>query len=237
MLTAVRFSSLELLIMAIFDILKRSRRRTIGIRITEQGQVVMFAPLHCSETEIHAFAKRFEQWIIKKKQHVETVNRKFPEPQFIEGEQHFFHGNSFPIVFREGVSGLLVFDNAFIMPPSQAAMVQHRLRKWLIQQAALLIPRRVAELAVSAGLQYRMVKINSAKLRWGSCNINGNLNFSWHLVMCPPPVIDYVIIHELSHLAEMNHSKKFWRTVEILCPDYRLHKKWLRLNGRGLKHF
>jgi len=72
--------------------------------------------------------------------------------------------------------------------------------------------------------------IKSQKTRWGSCSIKGNLNFNWKLSMAPPGVIEYVVVHELCHRIEMNHSKKFWKLVEDLCPKYKQHKTWLKNN-------
>jgi predicted metal-dependent hydrolase len=80
------------------------------------------------------------------------------------------------------------------------------------------------------GLTCRSVRITDAKERWGSCNAAGSLNFAWRLVMAPPPVIDYVIVHELAHLVEMNHSQRFWGLVGRILPDYAVRRKWLREN-------
>jgi len=78
------------------------------------------------------------------------------------------------------------------------------------------------------------VKISNARKRWGSCGAKGMINFSWRLAMAPPPVIDYVVVHELVHLIERNHSSHFWRRVAEIIPDHRLHRRWLRENGRIL---
>ena len=78
------------------------------------------------------------------------------------------------------------------------------------------------------------MKITDARTRWGSCSTRGSLNFSWRLVMAPPAVIDYVILHELAHLKIHNHSSNFWSRVAQLVPDYREHKKWLEQNGHLL---
>ena len=102
------------------------------------------------------------------------------------------------------------------------------LEEWYRHQAVKLIRERVKKLSTQLGVTYRRLSIHTARTRWGSCSRKGNLNFNWKLIMAPEPVIDYVIIHELTHLIEMTHSKKFWSLVEEYCPKWREHKEWLR---------
>ncbi len=99
---------------------------------------------------------------------------------------------------------------------------------WYRQQAEKLIRKRVDELCPRVGVTYGRLTVRGAKTRWGSCSQKGNINFNWKLMMVPEPVIDYVIIHELAHLKEMNHSKNFWELVAEHCPQWRKHRKWLK---------
>ena len=100
--------------------------------------------------------------------------------------------------------------------------------QWYKKQAAEIIGAKVEKLSTKFRLTYNKLYIRSQRTRWGSCSYNGNLNFNWKLIMAPEPVIDYVVIHELMHLEEMNHAKKFWKLVAEQCPQWREHKKWLR---------
>lgn len=84
------------------------------------------------------------------------------------------------------------------------------------------------------GGSYRTIRIGDQKTRWGSCSSNGTLSFSWRLMLAPPRVLDYVVIHELCHLTHMNHSKEFWKMVESIDPDYKEHRRWLKENGNSL---
>lgn len=106
----------------------------------------------------------------------------------------------------------------------------------LKKKAKEYIPARVEELAKKYSFKYNTIKITSAKTRWGSCTSKKNLNFSFYLIWAPERTIDYVIIHELSHLKHMNHSKKFRDLVESMIPDYKSHVKWLKLNWNRLIH-
>ncbi|MEA3442918.1 MAG: M48 family metallopeptidase, partial [Chloroflexota bacterium] len=102
------------------------------------------------------------------------------------------------------------------------------LEQWYRMQAAKLINERVDKLSARLGLTYNRIIIRGQKTRWGSCSHKGNLSFNWKLIMAPEPVIDYVIIHELTHLKEMNHTKRFWELVAEYCPRWCEHKKWLK---------
>ncbi len=102
------------------------------------------------------------------------------------------------------------------------------LNTWYRQKTKDLVFEKVALFSKRIGARYNSLTIRNARTRWGSCSRLGNLNFNWKLIILPEPVIDYVIIHELCHLKELNHSPTFWKLVEKYCPDYYEHRKWLK---------
>ena len=104
----------------------------------------------------------------------------------------------------------------------------------LIRQAKTVLPQRVAYFAAILGVSYGRVTVRSQRGRWGSCSGKGNLNFNCLLMLVPEEVRDYVVVHELCHRKEMNHSPRFWVEVEKILPDYAAHRRWLRDNGAGL---
>ena len=104
----------------------------------------------------------------------------------------------------------------------------------LVELAKQVIPTKVAYYARLMGVTYGRITIRKQKTRWGSCTSEGKLNFNCLLMMAPPEVLDYIVVHELSHRVEMNHSAKFWAQVEKVLPEYRDAQKWLKENGRGL---
>lgn len=99
------------------------------------------------------------------------------------------------------------------------------------EKAREVLTRRVQYYAGVMGVSYGRIAIREQKTRWGSCSAPGNLNFNWKLILMPPGVLDYVVVHELAHRREMNHSRKFWELVESYMPDYEKYRSWLKENG------
>ena len=116
------------------------------------------------------------------------------------------------------------------LTPVQRKALENRYR----QAAKEYFPARVAYYEKIIGVTHNEIRIRDQKTRWGSCSSKGNLNFNWRLMLAPPRVLDYVVVHELCHRKEMNHSKAFWNAVEMVLPDYKELRKWLRDNGNSL---
>lgn len=110
--------------------------------------------------------------------------------------------------------------------------ITDRQRQEGIRKAKKIFPERVAYFADRMGVTYGRITIREQKTRWGSCSEAGNLNFNWKLVLMPPEVLDYVVVHELAHRKEMNHSERFWKVVEAEMPDYMERRRLLKVTGR-----
>lgn len=117
--------------------------------------------------------------------------------------------------------------------PAQPHLTNEELHA-LADQALKDIPARVARFAPQVGVCYGRITIRNQRSRWGSCSSQGNLNFNCLLMLCPPEVIDYVVVHELCHRKEMNHSPRFWAEVERVLPDYKQRQQWLKDNGNAI---
>ena len=118
------------------------------------------------------------------------------------------------------------------VPPGGPEVVKEVLEDWYKKMARKVIGEKVNKL--SNGRKVGRVCIRDQKTRWGSCSAKGNLSFNWRLIMAPPRVIDYLVIHELTHLDQPDHSKKFWNKVAARCPDYEEREAWLKTHGLGL---
>ncbi len=106
--------------------------------------------------------------------------------------------------------------------------------KQLVKQAKEDLPKRAERFAALIGVNYNRIAIRTQKTLWGSCSGKSNLNFNSLLMLCPEKARDYIVIHELCHLKEMNHSKRFWSLVEKYCPDYKAHRQWLKTEGKNI---
>lgn len=116
-------------------------------------------------------------------------------------------------------------------PSSEETWIREALERWFIRQAHMIFPVRVMYFQQKTGGVVNEIHIKDQKTRWGSCSSRRNLNFNWNLIMAPPSVLDYVVVHELCHLTHMNHSRDFWNLVEHVMPEYQQVKNWLRENG------
>ena len=131
---------------------------------------------------------------------------------------------------RETSDGLLIIRAA-----RDAAKPRELLNEWYRGKAEALFAERTAFWAARMGVTYRGVRIKDQRTLWGSCSREGNLNFNWRVVLAPPAVLDYLVIHELAHLREMNDSRRFWAHVAAQCPGWKEHRRWLREHSRDLK--
>ena len=168
----------------------RCRRRSVGIRITDEGNIVVRAPLRMPEREIRQVLESKRSWIEKT---LAKVRSRKSLPKFTEEEL-----------------------NA------------------LAKQAKKELPPRVAARARQVGVTYGRIAVRKQKTLWGSCSSKGNLNFNCLLMLCPEDVRDYVIVHELCHRKELNHSARFWAEVERVLPDYKTSLRWLKKEGQDI---
>jgi predicted metal-dependent hydrolase len=120
-----------------------------------------------------------------------------------------------------------------LVPKATTTEVKSAVEQWYRSEATVVIKQSVWRISRRLGLKFNTIMIRNQKTRWGSCSSRGNLSFNLKLATAPQEVIDYVVLHELMHLKEPNHSKRFWRLVEEGCPNYREHREWLkRVEGR-----
>lgn len=218
------------------DKLVRSTRKTVAILVHPDGQVTVRAPRQAPMAQIQAFVDSKAEWIEKKREIARQKRASKPGPRkFKAGERFLFLGNEFPLVVCEEKGKPLTLEgDRFVLRPNPRHSPSEIFYMWYELEAHTIIKQRVEALAAKFGLSYSKIRITSARTRWGSCSSNSTLSFTWRLIMAPPDVIDYVVIHELAHLIEANHSKRFWDHVAAMDPDYAKHVKWLKENGHKL---
>jgi predicted metal-dependent hydrolase len=212
----------------------RSRRKTIAVEITREGGIVVRAPLRLSRREVFAFVHQNRGWIARKLDRVRALKVESTPKRFQEEETFLFLGEQHRLRFVDGGEYLRKESGEFLLGSDLSSRAEGLFRTWYRARAREILEDRVTHFALRMGLTCRSVRITDAKERWGSCNGAGTLNFAWRLVMAPLSVIDYVIVHELTHLIEMNHSRRFWERLGRILPGYVERRKWLRENGHLL---
>ncbi len=211
----------------------RSNRKTIAIYIKKDATVEVRAPIRVSKALIDRFIYSKQAWIMEHLMARQRKNEEKAEFALNYGDSIFYRGKLYPISARSG--NRVGFDEGcFYMPHGlssreiKAAAIQ--IYKML---AKSLLTEKAMHFAHIMGLYPSAVKINSAKTRWGSCSGKNSINFSWRLVLGEDSLIDYVVVHELAHIKELNHSDRFWDIVRAVLPDYRAQQLKLKaLNER-----
>ena len=212
------------------DKIIRTKRRTIALEIAQDASLIVRAPYRTPLNFIEklVFKKRF--WIKEKQEFVRDRYTKTAPKEFVDGEGFLYLGDMYKLEIVDALDTAIAFNNSFRISRENLDSAKEILIGWYKEQAHQKISERVSSHSSLSGLKYNKIRISDAQRRWGSCSAKGNLNFNWRLIMAPLSVIDYVVVHELAHLEEHNHSKRFWDKVKIMLPDYKQYKKWLKEN-------
>jgi predicted metal-dependent hydrolase len=211
----------------------RSKRRTIALIVERDGSLTVRAPKRATIKDVQSFIQQKTEWIIRAREKLKSVV-EIPKKQFVDGEKYLYLGDAYELKLVKPQRPALKFDHGFYLGHSSQKRGAQVFTRWYKEQALKIISERVRVLGDSYGFALKRVKITSARTRWGSCSADGTLNFTWRLVMAPLSVVDYVVVHELSHLRVKNHSRRFWKVVEDILPGYQAQRKWLRQNGEKL---
>ena len=210
-------------------VLRRSQRRTIGLRVDQRGLRVS-APPRASRHDIEALLTQHADWVLQKLA-VWRERRGREVLRIVDGVTLPLLGRTLEVRLASGnnravwneLSGLCL-----TLCLRQAEAAGQQLEKRLRERALTLFIERSARFAALLGLMPPPVALSSARTRWGSCNRRTGIRLNWRLIHFPLPIVDYVVIHELAHLREMNHGPRFWAIVATLCPDYREQRAELR---------
>lgn len=207
----------------------RSKRKTVAIQITAEAKVVVRAPLRLAQREIDAFVRQKSGWI---EQHLtETQARAAKRENRGLDDGLMLLGKQYPVQRGKAAT----FDGErFWVPHGEFEAIKPAIEALYCRLAEVVIQKRVAYYSLRMGLTPRCVKVNGAKKRWGSCSSENSLNFSWRLVLAPYAAVDYVVVHELAHIAQHNHSARFWQVVARELPDYKSRIDLLQDSDRFL---
>jgi len=203
------------------------RRKSIGIQVTNEGRVVVSLPRGASRDYLAQALEKHRPWIEAK-----VAERRAAWSRLQDGRAYFL-GQSYRLTLRRGSGGAVSFNCPEIQVPLPPGHTDPwpPLRAWYAARALPLLEERVSHFSGLMGASPGPVELKEWKRRWGECHPDGKLRFNWRLIMCPPEVIDYVVVHELAHLAVAGHNPRFWAHVAKILPDYARLRQWLNRDG------
>lgn len=208
--------------------IEKSKRRTVAIYITKDEKVTVKAPFFVSDKKINELVDVKRGWIEKKLLQMKLINESKENFSFDEGQTLLYLGKPYPIKKTQTGNTFLFDGESFIISDLPFPQTEKLAANWFKNRAKETILERLKLHSAQTGLSYSGAKITAAKTVWGSCSGNNALCFSFRLLFAPIEAIDYVILHELAHTIEHNHSKKFWSIVEKMMPNYMNQKNILK---------
>lgn len=219
-----------------YEIHRSEKRHKLTITVERDRSVVVHAPLGVSDEKIRELVNTKRFWIFEKLHHVQKYTPTPPPgKELVNGEAALYLGRSYRIEMVDTDSQEIRFDHRFIIPKSYRSRRKAVLRDWYQERAKEVILPRVHMFAARLGVNFKHARIVNSRYRWGSCTVKDNVNFNWRLIKAPMFVIDYVIIHELAHLMESNHTPRFWNIISAQTPTMEKARTWLRENGQILE--
>src|SRR5512146_488635 len=216
-----------------YTLKRSSKRRSIGLRIDDRGLTVN-VPLRVSEKWLHSVLQDKADWGVQKLDGWQA--KKAPPIFWAEGARIPFRGEEFVLTLTPKTRGAApqLHGEVLHVPvgmEAEAVHVEKAVIQWYRNEALRVFEECVEHFAPLLQVSPREIKLSSATTQWGSCTVHGVVRLNWQLVKMPLHLIDYVVVHELAHLVEMNHSPAFWRVVESACPDYKQCRAELRGYG------
>ena len=205
----------------------RSRRKTISLQLDRSGNVVVRAPLRCGEEYIDSFVRDHEDWIQVHRARLLEKNRRREDFSLSEGEPVSICGQTYTVHLVPGLKAR-IWKDQLILSDGNMDAAGEKILALARAQGKPWLRQRLDQWAEQMGIDYRDLKLSSARTRWGSCTRDGVIRISVWLLFAPERAIDYVLVHELCHRRHFDHSREFWALVARYMPDYPAQKKTLR---------
>jgi predicted metal-dependent hydrolase len=218
-----------------FSLRRSDRRKTLGITVDRDGQLILTAPSDCPQDLIERKAHEKLPWVWTKLAEKELLVRPGTAKEFVSGEGFYYLGRSYRLLLVDPSNtrgpALRLHEGRFMLRRDQRHCAQEHFIRWYIQEGGPWLRRRVELLSSRIGVTPRGVDVRDLGFRWGSCGCDGALYLHWRTVCLPPGIIEYVVAHELVHLCEPHHNQAFWERLARAMPDYLERKQWLAENG------
>ena len=228
-----------------YELVSSDRRKTIELVIDFNKGFTVKAPKGMSKEEIIKNLHRKEKWIINNLDKMSNILKNETIKEFVSGEKFLLRGRRYPLKVLKSKNKLpsLEFKKSkfFATVPPQLEEKQYGILlrplfiKFYKQRAEKIINERIKKYLPYFKKEPKNIIVTELKNKWGSCSKNNQIRYNWRIILAKTSIIDYVIVHELSHMAHKNHSDKFWKEVQRILPDYEKRKDWLRENSEVLQ--
>lgn len=213
------------------------KRKTLSIKITPPDNIVVISPIGVSEDKIKEIVKKKGKWIVKKLDELKDIDYQSLNKEFKNDETFMYLGKNYTlkIVINRDLKTPIIklHENNLILytSKSEKTILKKALELFYREKCTERIIERVNYYKNIIDKEPRNFKVKEQKKRWGSCTSRGDIYFNWRIIMAPPDIVDYIVVHEMCHLIHLNHSKEFWNLVKIIIPNYEENKKWLKQYG------
>ena len=217
-----------------------TRRRSFQIRLLSATEIVVTAPAGASSDKAAEILRSKSTWILRQLKRLAAAAADSTNSSLAHGATLLFRGEPHSLLLLAdgrkkphvtyAPCSITVHLSELVGEPGHPLVMQS-LKKWYLSAAQSTLLERLTYWSGQIGVHPQRLSLRDQKTRWGSCSSRGGISLNWRLIMAPPPVIDYLVIHELCHLRHPNHSPAYWREVACWCPDFRQHRQWLRQHG------
>ena len=222
------------------EIIRTNRRKTASIRIIE-GQVQVVVPKRFSRRNLRELIGKRTAWI-RKKLWIQSKIIPVKPKEYVSGEAFAYLGKNYRLKLNHNspseiklYGGQLVLGiNKNLPNKQQRLLIREQLIRWYRNHAEQKLREKTSRYAKFLGIKPKSISVKEYKSRWGSCSIHGDISYNWKIIIAPQRVIDYVVVHELCHVQQHNHSTPYWKSVERVIPDYKDCRRWLKVNGMRL---
>lgn len=219
-----------------FEVRHSKRRKTLEIIVDREGDLVIAAPKGVEDQLLKDFVQEKKFWIYQKLAEKAELQKPQPRKEYVNGEGFLYLGRSYRLkLVDDQQTPLKLVAGRFCLRRDLQPDAKLHFIHWYSTKAQIYLNEKVQTLAARMGVEPAGVKIQDLGYRWGSCGRGNRLYFNWKTILLPREIVEYVVVHELTHLHEPHHTPQFWKRVERVLPDYERRKGWLAKNGIGVE--
>ena len=215
------------------EVVRTKRKKTASIEIKD-GLIRVLVPNSLTDKRVNSLLEERASWI-NKKIRLQAEMPPYRSKEYVNGETFTYLGRNYRLKLVNTDTTTTRLKNGYLEVPAQGEKAIHAsLTDWYTSHALAKLQEKTRRYAKTLNVEPSSVTVKDYKSRWGSCSTSGDITYNWRIIMAPHRIVDYVVIHELCHLVEHDHSDNYWKQVESLVPDYRERRAWLKTNANTL---